>query len=226
MYPKYTILSERVICMTFGEKPDNVVWQQVNAMNACLQEQPFPGILATIPAFVTLTIHFDPVLIAEHRPDVGIPAEAVIQYLKKASRTLDAGKTAGSGILEIPVRYGGDFGPDLPEISERLQLPEAAIIQRHANTIYNVYMIGFAPGFPYLGVLSSELELPRKKVISPNVPAGSVAIAGKMTCIYPNASPAGWYVIGRTDVRLFDPYAPSPCLLRVGMKVRFIPQHV
>lgn len=223
MYPKYSILSECAVCITFGEKPEESVWQRVQALDACLQECPFPGLLATVPAFVTLTVHFDPMEVLRRQPK-GIPAATVLRELEALSANLGPVQDLPANFIKIPVRYGGAFGLDLPEVAERLQLSEAAIIQLHSETLFRVLMIGFAPGFPYMGMLPAALELPRKKTISRKVPAGSVAIAGNMTCIYPNESPAGWHVIGQTDLRLFDASALEPCLLSTGMQVRFIQQ--
>jgi len=225
-FPTYSILSESAVCVTFGEKPEEAVWQRVQALDARLQEQPFPGLLATVPAFVTLTVHFDPMKIFRRQPAVGIPAAAVLRELKNLSVTLAPLADLPETLLQIPVRYGGAFGADLPEVAERLQMREAEVIQLHSETLFRVLMIGFAPGFPYLGMLPAGLELPRKKTISRKVPAGSVAIAGNMTCIYPNESPAGWHVIGQTELKLFDAFAPEPCLLSAGMQVRFIPQKI
>ncbi len=223
MFPKYSILSESAVCVTFGEKPEERVWQRVQALDARLRERPFPGLLSTVPAFVTLTVHFDPMEVFRRQPQQGIPAATVIGELEALSANLTPVQDLPANFIKIPVHYGGAFAPDLPEVAERLQLSEAAIIQLHSKTLFRVMMIGFAPGFPYLGTLPPALELPRKKTISRKVPAGSVAIAGNMTCIYPNESPAGWHVIGQTDLRLFDAFAPEPCLLSAGMQVRFIP---
>lgn len=222
MYPKYSILSESAVCVAFGEKPEERVWQQVQALDARLQERSFPGLLATVPAFVTLTVHFDPVEVFRQQPEQGIPATFVLRQLEALSADLKPMPTLSQSLIAIPMRYGGAFGPDLPEVAERLQLSEAAIIQLHSETLFRVLMIGFAPGFPYMGMLPAALELPRKKTISRKVSAGSVAIAGSMCCIYPNESPAGWHVIGQTSLKLFDAFAPIPCLLSAGMQVRFI----
>ncbi|MFM9950322.1 MAG: 5-oxoprolinase subunit PxpB [Saprospiraceae bacterium] len=226
LFPTYSILSESAVCVTFGEKPEEGVWQQVQALDALLQKRPFPGLLATVPAFVTLTVHFDPMEVFMRQPALGIPAAAVVEELKNQSATLTLVQDLPETLIQIPVRYGGAFGADLGEVAERLQLREAEVIQLHSETLFRVIMVGFAPGFPYLGMLPTALELPRKKTISRKVAAGSVAIAGNMTCIYPNESPAGWHVIGQTELKLFDAFAPKPCLLSAGMQVRFIPQNI
>ncbi|NUO01801.1 MAG: 5-oxoprolinase subunit PxpB [Saprospiraceae bacterium] len=224
MYPKYAILSESAVCITFGDKPETSVWQQVHRLNTCLEQQPFPGFLTTVPAFLTLTVHFDPFEVFRSQAQPNIPARVVLEHLKALQAGPEHLQRLPENLIEIPVWYGGTFGPDLPETAKRLHLSEADIIQLHSQTLFRVWMIGFSPGFPYMGFLPAALELPRKKTISPKVPAGSVAIAGNMTCIYPNESPAGWHVIGQTPLQLFDPHAPNPCLLNAGMQVRFIPQ--
>ncbi len=129
----------------------------------------------------------------------------------------------GGRTLEIPVQYGGEYGPDLAECASRAGMDEAAFAAAHAACTYSVAMIGFMPGFPYLSGMEESLAQPRKAQPRPHVPAGSVGIAGWQTGIYPFASPGGWQIIGRTSMRLFDPEAPQPAALRAGDRVRFVP---
>jgi KipI family sensor histidine kinase inhibitor len=124
--------------------------------------------------------------------------------------------------IEIPVRYGGDDGPDLEGVAGRLGLASDAVVALHAGTTYRVFMLGFAPGFAYLGTLPAELSLPRRTEPRPSVPAGSVAIAARQTGVYPVATPGGWHLIGRTEVTLWDPSAEPPARLAPGDRVRFV----
>ena len=130
---------------------------------------------------------------------------------------------AGGRTVEIPVQYGGEYGPDLAECASRAGMDEAAFAAAHAACTYSVAMIGFMPGFPYLSGMAESLAQPRKAQPRPHVPAGSVGIAGGQTGIYPFASPGGWQIIGRTSKRLFDPDAEQPAVLRAGDRVRFVP---
>lgn len=126
-------------------------------------------------------------------------------------------------VLEIPTRYGGPDGPDLAAVAELTRLSNSAVVERHAGATYTTLFLGFVPGFGYLGPLPPELVVPRRPVPRTHVPAGSVAIAGAQTAIYPIESPGGWWLIGRTDAVLWDPRRNPPALLRAGARVRFVP---
>ncbi|PKM82666.1 MAG: allophanate hydrolase [Firmicutes bacterium HGW-Firmicutes-14] len=126
--------------------------------------------------------------------------------------------------VAVPVYYGGEFGPDLPHLAGQLGMPPEEIIKIHSSALYKVVNIGFLPGFPYLAGLPKKLAVARKKTPSLKVPAGSVAIAGNYTGIYPFESPGGWHIIGRTPLRMFDLNRSEPCLLKPGDTVRFLPQ--
>ena len=125
-------------------------------------------------------------------------------------------------VLEIPVKYGGEFGPDLKIMSKKLNISEESIINIHSSAIYRIYMIGFMPGFPYLGGLDERISFPRLSTPRIKVPAGSVGIAGKQTGIYPFESPGGWNIIGRTELSLFDVDANPPSLLSNISQLRFL----
>jgi KipI family sensor histidine kinase inhibitor len=167
-----------------------------------------------VPAYASLAVFFNPDVIAA--PDV--------------ERWLDARLADDDGVtvatasrcIEIPVVYGGDFGEDLDSAAAELGLSPAALAERHAAGLYTVAMIGFAPGFPYLSGLNPALALPRLATPRTRVPAGSVAIGGAQTGLYPRESPGGWRLIGRTPLRLFDPLRATPSLLAPGDRVRFV----
>lgn len=147
--------------------------------------------------------------------------EALLDLALLADVPLD---DANAPITEIPVRYGGNGGPDLAEVADRTGMSEAQVVERHASMTYRVFLLGFVPGFAYLGTLPEELALPRRDAPRPRVPAGSVAIAARQTAVYPSSTPGGWHLIGRTDVRMWDAGAESPALLLPGQLVRFVPQ--
>lgn len=175
-----------------------------------------PGIIEIQPAYSSLAVHFDQGTISA-------------AYIKKVvvSLCLNAEKCISSqrkpNLIEIPVRYGGDAGPDLAWASEYLNLPEEEIIKRHCSRLYRVYMIGFTPGFPYLGGMDESISLPRLPEPRKRVPRGSVGIAGNQTGIYPWDTPGGWRIIGRTDCDLFSLDKDPPSLLKPGDYVRFVP---
>ena len=129
-----------------------------------------------------------------------------------------------SRFIEIPVTYGGEFGPDLAEVARHSGLSDKQVVELHASVDYVVWFIGFQPGFPYLGSLPEPLHTPRRAEPRLLVPAGSVGIGGSQTGVYPLSTPGGWQLIGRTSVALFDPKRQEPILLRAGDTVRFVPQ--
>jgi len=177
------------------------------------------GVRDIVPGMRELVIHVDPL-----RCDV--------LEVQRALRAIDdgragpggglGGRSDGGQVLEVPVHYGGDAGPDLAEVAASCRLSPEDVCQRHAAAEYVVCFVGFLPGFPYLGLLDGALQLPRRATPRPRVPPGSVAIAGEYTGIYPCASPGGWHIIGRTDVSLFDLHAVPPARLSPGMRVRFV----
>ncbi len=184
-----------------------------------------PAIGRSVPAHETVLVPFDPLAI-----DIG----DVIALVRDAARAGPAVTADGGGreaaepaepatIVEIAVRYGDADGPDLVELAAARGLRPADVIELHAGARYRVLFLGFAPGFAYLGGLPAELVSPRRTSPRERVPAGSVAIAGEHTGVYPLAMPGGWNLIGRTDARLFDPARPDPALLHPGGVVRFVP---
>jgi len=221
--PDIRPLSEKALVITFGPNIDPMVHARVLDMADWLRAQPFPGFLAVVPAYVSLTLHIDPLLIRATWPGAGSPIRAVCSWLENKWPNLPQYPRQTIDPVDIPVYYGAENGPDLNAVAAQTGLTENEVIRLHSETIYTVYMIGFLPGFPYLGILPPALELPRRATPRVRVPAGSVAIAGQQTGIYPQASPGGWHLIGRTDLQLFDPQRNPPALLAPGDRVRFVP---
>jgi KipI family sensor histidine kinase inhibitor len=176
-----------------------------------------PRIGVPVPAAGSVLVPFEP---------RDTDADEVRALLAPVIAALDEAPDTGVAGTEhvIPVRYGGDEGPDLDAVAAAVGLDPRRVVDLHAGTAYEVLFAGFAPGFAYLGELPRELQLPRLPTPRTSVPAGSIAIAGPMTAVYPQASPGGWHLLGRTDVRLFDPAAAPPALLRPGDRVRFEPR--
>jgi len=217
-----TITSESSITVTFGDKIDLEIHRKVLDFNDRLLANPFPGLLSVVPAYASATVFFDPVLVKEYWPEQVSPVRTIHAFLEEE---INQSPIPNPPILnppisiEIPVRYNG---PDLLEVAERLQLTENEIVRLHTETTYTVFMIGFLPGFPYLGPLPKALELPRRDTPRLRVSAGSVAIAGRQTGIYPQTSPGGWHLIGHTDFPLFNPIKNPPAFLQSGIRVRFV----
>jgi inhibitor of KinA len=170
-----------------------------------------------VTAYASLLVPYDPLVLGaeEARARLGALAGAV---------DIDSGSSpAATDPIEISVRYGGPDGPDLASVAERCRLTEADVIEIHAAPVYRCYFLGFAPGFAYLGTLPEVLQLPRRDDPRLRVPAGSIAIAGQQTAVYPLATPGGWHLIGRTDARIWDIERQPRALIAAGAYVRFMP---
>ncbi|HVV96615.1 MAG TPA: 5-oxoprolinase subunit PxpB [Rhodanobacteraceae bacterium] len=213
-------LGESALLLRFGQGLDAATNTRVHAASATLQSAQLPGIVDLVPAYATLALHFDPLAWTDaHGGAVQAVAAAVRAVLDAPPEVSSQDSTR----IEIPVCYGGDEGPDLETLANHAKLDADEVVARHAAAGYRVAMIGFAPGFPYLIGLDSALAMPRRATPRTRVPAGSVAIGGVQTGIYPSELPGGWQLIGRTPLRLFDPRRDPPSLLVPGDRVRFVP---
>lgn len=170
------------------------------------------GILETVPAYGTLLVHYNPLVISFMQ---------VRAFLGEKLTQAEAAVTRNPKRVEVPVRYGGEPGLDLESVARHLYLRVEDVVRLHSEKTYTVYMMGFTPGFPYMGRLEDALVMPRLETPRTRVPAGTVAIAGSQTGIYPIASPGGWQLIGWTPLKLFDPHADAPFLFVPGDEVRF-----
>jgi KipI family sensor histidine kinase inhibitor len=184
------------------------------ALAQALDALAVPKLYSAVPALSSLLIRFDPLLFSHTQIEAQV--RSLLEGLVPAPATPER-------IVTVPVIYGGAAGPDLEEAAERLGLAPGALVAEHCAQMYRVMMIGFAPGFPYIGPLPDHLVLPRRATPRSAVPAGSVAIAAGLTGIYPARLPGGWHLIGRTTLRLFDPAASPPSTLAPGDGVRFTP---
>jgi inhibitor of KinA len=161
-----------------------------------------------------VTVYYDP---------LAVTYNSLRDHLKLVLRDVEPLYAEATAPVDIPVCYGGDYGPDLALVAKFAGITETEVVRLHTDEVYTVYMIGFAPGFPYLGGLDSRIAMPRRATPRVSIPAGSVGIAGAQTGVYPNESPGGWQVIGRTPIQLFDAEKLPPSLLRPGNTVRFHP---
>jgi KipI family sensor histidine kinase inhibitor len=175
---------------------------------------PLPGVLDLVPAYASVMVAFDPLL--THYDDLEGRLRTLLQTMRPVARLSRRGR-----LVRIPVQYGGLAGPDLAEVAQLLGLRPEEVVHKHSSALYRVYFLGFQTGFPYLGGLPPELAVPRLSRPRPEVPAGSVGIAGRQTGIYPVATPGGWRLIGRTRRQLFDARRNPPALLRPGDRVKF-----
>lgn len=202
LWPRLAPFGESAWLVTLPGRPGPAMTARLQAMSAALEG--VPGVRAIVPGMTTLLIQMHP---GSGKPTLPDPAQS-----RLAGRPRD-----------IPVVYGGNEGPDLDAVAQCTGLAPDQVIRLHSRARQTVLLIGFSPGFPYLGPLPKALHLPRRATPRATVPAGSVAIAGGQTGIYPRATPGGWHIIGRTPVTLFDPERNPPAYLSAGDRVRFRP---
>ncbi len=206
-------LGDSALLVQLGDEIHPTLNARVHALNALLQN-PIHGILETVPAYSTLLIHYDPLTLT---------FDQVSHYVRDKMTQLDDSFHRTPRRLEVPVRYGGASGPDLETVAVSKGISPADVIHIHSEREYTIYMMGFTPGFPYLGTLDERLIMPRMETPRTLVKAGSVAIAGSQTGIYPLDSPGGWHLIGWTPLKLFDPSSETPFLFSPGDIVTFLP---
>jgi KipI family sensor histidine kinase inhibitor len=190
--------------------------QQQRIWALATQAQRWPGVGEVLPGMNNLTLTFDP---------TAVDLDALTAQVLAAWPKLSASAIEGR-LVEIPVAYGGEDGPDLGDVAAHTGLTPAEVVRRHSAGEYVVYLLGFLPGFAFMGGLAPELATPRRAEPRTAVPARSVGIGGEQTGIYPLVSPGGWQLIGRTSLEMFDPTAESPTLLRPGDRVRFVVESV
>jgi inhibitor of KinA len=213
-------LGDAALVVQFGNEIAYDIHQKVKAFTTYLEQHPFEGMIEYVPAFTTVTIYYQPWIVSEKgRFDA---YERVVQFVETSLAQVKAISEQKGNVIEIPVCYGDAYGPDLNWVTSHAQLSIEEVIAIHTAGEYLVYMIGFAPGFPYLGGMDEKIAAPRKEKPRSVIPAGSVGIAGKQTGVYPMETPGGWQLIGRTPLSLFNPHASPPSLLKAGDIVRFV----
>jgi KipI family sensor histidine kinase inhibitor len=209
--PRILPVGDAALTLELGREFDPALNARVRAIDRALRAAPFPGLLETVPAYSSLLAVYDPT-----RCRFDEARAALARLVDTAVAPTSEGRTH-----VLPTVYGGEHGPDLAEVAHRGGLSEADVIARHAAGEYTALLVGFLPGFAYLGELDPALDTPRRATPRPRVPAGSVAIAGRQTGVYPFASPGGWNLIGRTAEVLFDAQGERPALIEPGDHVRF-----
>jgi inhibitor of KinA len=201
---------DRALLITIGSAIDPELLGQVLALDQALQKRRPSGLLGTVPAYASLLCRFDPV-----STDAQRLAESIGQLEGRIDPLIRSGP-----IVDVPTRYDGT---DLNDVALNTNLTKAQVIDAHSNREYLVYCVGFAPGFTYCGSVPDQLAVPRLASPRLRVPAGSVGIAGRQTGIYAVESPGGWNLIGRTEMRLFDPATDPPVRFKPGDRLRFVP---
>ena len=204
---------DSAMLLTLGDAIDPGVNARVIAAAAAFAAQHVPGVRDVVPTYCSVAVHFDPRI---------TDASAVRAALARAGEAAP-GAERRARVIDVTVAYGGAFGPDLDAVASFAGMSARDVIEHHTAADYRVYMLGFLPGFPYLGRVPPEIAMPRRATPRVKVPSGSVGIAGTQTGIYPVESPGGWQIIGRTSLRLFDAARDRPALFAPGDVVRFVP---
>lgn len=214
VYPQIKITGDTSVAILFGDEISEEINTKIRAFDEALNEEQIDGIYETVPTYCTLTIHYAPEKIRYNE---------LCEKLNKLLSVSHKAQKMNTIIMEIPVLYGGEYGPDIEYVAEYNHMSVDEVIRIHSQAEYLIYMLGFTPGFSYMGGMDDRIATPRLKTPRVLIPAGSVGIAGKQTGIYPIDSPGGWQLIGRTPVRLYDAERDTPILLDAGLHVKFIP---
>jgi KipI family sensor histidine kinase inhibitor len=220
--PSIEALGDCALLIRFGNAIDAELNAKVIAAAQALRDAALTGVHDIAPAYASVCVRYDPVAWSD-RADRRAPSERLAEDLRTllSEQTFAGFATSIASTIEIPVCYDGEFAPDLLDVARYTQMNPEDVIARHVAGDYRVAMLGFAPGFPYLLGMEPSLQTPRRLSPRTHVPAGSVAIGGAQTGIYPRELPGGWHIIGRTPIALFDINRDSPALLAPGARVRF-----
>jgi KipI family sensor histidine kinase inhibitor len=210
----------------FEDAPDQTLTEVLRTFRR-LHDAAIPGVIELAPSYTTVAVFFDPIVVASATPK---PGQTLDRLMERVCEVISAGANRGKRVritrsdarlIEIPVCYDPEFAFDLDHVASQAKLTPMKVVNLHSEAEYRVSCIGFVPGFPFLAGLPKELATPRRAAPRKEIPAGSVAIGGAQTGIYPLRSPGGWNLIGRTPLRLFDPEKTPPAFLHAGDRVRF-----
>jgi len=213
MKPLLAPFGDSALLVKFGDEIDLSINQRVQALDALLRRSQKIGFIESVPAYATLLVHYDPLILTYAQ---------ISDWVKTETDRGEENVSRKPRRIEVPVRYGGEHGPDLEFVAAHHRINAREAVNIHASRAYTVYMMGFTPGFAYMGKLDDAIATPRLATPRTRVDAGSVGIAGAQTGIYPVSSPGGWRIIGRTSMRLFDLTAGPPFLFSPGDLVRFV----
>jgi inhibitor of KinA len=211
--PRFLPGGDRAFFIEFGDTIDPELNRRVRRLMLTIQEAKLPELVEMVPAYRSLLVYYDPRRIS---------LEKLRAKLEILAEKTEAGELPEPKVTEIPTAYGDEYGRDLEFVAEYNGLSPEEVIRLHAGKVYLIYMLGFIPGFAYLGGVSPRIGTPRLPTPRVKIPAGSVGIAGNQTGIYPVESPGGWRLIGRTPIELFHPEKEPPALLQMGNYVKFV----
>ena len=222
--PEYKVftIGERGLTFSFGNTISRELNDLVNNLAAQLTENPFYGFVECVPAYSSISVFYDPIKTRRKFRTALSAFEIVKSFVEIEMHKLGARERTERRTLEIPVSFGKDESPDLEHVAKTNGLEESEVIEIFLSRTYRVFMLGFLPGFPYMGELEERIATPRRENPRTLVAKGSVGIAGKQTGIYPLDSPGGWQIIGRTTEEIFTPDEDEPTLLKTGDLVKFV----
>ncbi|HEV7780340.1 MAG TPA: 5-oxoprolinase subunit PxpB [Chitinophagaceae bacterium] len=213
-------LGDSAITIDFGNSIDEAINREVIARFHEFTQQPLPGMIEAVPAYSSLTLYYDLFLLKKKLPAGLLVSDWIKENLEQRLSNPVKDHTREERLVRLPVCYEKEFAPDLQSLALSKNIPVEELVSLHTGKNYKVYMLGFLPGFPYMGEVDERIAMPRKPQ-PVTVAAGSVGIAGKQTGIYPLVSPGGWQIIGRTPVKLFDSEGERSTLLQTGDTVQF-----
>lgn len=214
--PKIVPLGDAALLVQLGNEINVEINHRVQTLAALIDSAQLDGVIETVPAYSTLLIHYDPLVLT---------GSQIRTWVRTKLVHMDETESRKPRQIEVPLRYGGEYGPDLESVAAYHGLHPEDVIRIHSEKPYVIYMMGFTPGFPYMGKLHDAIATPRLETPRKHVPAGTVAIAGSQTGIYPVDSPGGWRLIGWTSLQLFDPKSEPPFLFSPGDEVRFVVEY-
>jgi len=209
---KYLNSGDSALNIEFGNSISEEINKKIRAMTLALENQNIAGIVELVPTYRSLMVHYNPLMLS---------CEELINLCGEIEKGLDNIELSAPEVIEIPTMYGGEYGPDIENVASHNNLTLEEVIRIHTSSEYLIYMLGFTPGFSYLGGMDKTIATPRLQSPRTKIPGGSVGIAGEQTGIYPIASPGGWQLIGRTPVELFNPKRENPILLKAGNYIKF-----
>ncbi|BDR85884.1 5-oxoprolinase subunit PxpB [Clostridium tetani] len=211
---KYLTAGDKALTIEYGNEISEDISSKVRSMMVALEINKIDGIVEIVPTYRSLMVHYNPLIIGYDK---------LVNKLKSLENKLEDISLPEPEVIEIPTVYGGEYGPDIGNVAKHNKITVEEVVKIHSSKEYLIYMLGFTPGFPYLGGMNGKIATPRLKSPRTKINKGSVGIAGSQTGIYPIDSPGGWQLIGKTPLKLYEPNREVPILLKAGNYIKFVP---